>query len=369
MSQQIINPNMYLRGCTRVNWFKVKDKNQDIFICGEIHGEVGNSIEFIKNLSDRVDCPIDVFIERSYSVEQVRTIVDSNAGRFQDEPYKTCLKKGFIPKQQDIRTNRQYYQTCVKEFKGRVKLWALDLRDTSIFSMLFKMIPPVHEFITSTSLKGALFYFYECLFNFEIFREDPQYYDERVRESIFFVLDIVTDPKDKSEIFRKISGFLDPEDGKKKDKTHMELARSLNHFPSHIVDFWSDTALHFLRENEMDLFYMTPLLDINVILRLFRLLNKQEEGIIIIFVGNGHLETISEMTQYHVSLSQINRTRFPIVEYKKTFYCSGKNRFKIPIPVQKCHFKTQRMKIFQQNQPSFQKQTKIISKTKQKISL
>lgn len=349
-------------GCSEIFWFKVRDREQYIYLVGEDHNWAGNSARFLKTISKDVDCPIHVLVEKSFGSYwslRLKSDIHSNSLAFYFPPLSECTKKGSVPKDNEILDlkYRNFYKTCIEPYKGRIKLWAIDLRRTSIFHLATRVgISIVYsmdekKFLQNIKKKTEWKRWYESsldfqrsLFDFPLARTDMDAYNQKVLEALYHFYSSI--PKDaaypsmpKKDLEDTVSMIL-----KSTDKSHLDLARSVLHFPTDVVAKWVKHLKDGLNTNHpvFNLF-MISIHDLYCVLRIYRILRQTKNGFLFFFGGFGHSKNIASL------LRDCQSPSVP-VDFLFEFQCKDKEHtFQLPIPRLECAEKSERMMLYEKN--------------------
>lgn len=337
-------------GCTKVFWFHVEDRQQDIYIIGENHNDPGNSVELVRNLAEHIACPIDVFIEKPHTLhwKYIPGKKRSNMTNFSYPPIQFCLRKGKIPKDTQLSNpkNVQFFNKCIRPFKGRVKLWSIDLRKTSIFNFVKNLslqlidIAEKSEGILPSTFYSDIIDFQHCFFNFTLFNQNREQYTIEFFDSFSKIFDtiyheslITTKPNQT-----KINLIL----GKDKSPFYIVEHFIKNTSPEE-VDKWQKWFTSFLKNqrHRNENLLLVSIQDFYNLVRMYRILKKQKEGILLFFVGFLHAENMKNFLR-DVPTNDPSLK----LELKEEYNCGEKKSMFLPIPLQDCKEKTSRMEEF-----------------------
>lgn len=345
-----------IEGCTEVAWYKIKDRSQYIYIIGENHNYKGNVLSILKDFSSSLKCPIHVIVEKSYDSFWdlgIASYYKANSTSFYQPPLNTCTKKGAIPNTETLflPENKEYLENCVAPYKGRVKIWAIDVRRTSIFHLIY--IPwntCVYSLTENFVLdkikkdnswknwfertKGILY----DIFNFSLARNNLVKYDQAIMESLYKYYRAI--PKDAPETIQKtkeqlddiISGIL-----LTKDKSHLDFVKSILHFPPDVVSKWREIVIKEIEKKVFSVLFCIGIHDLYAMIRIARILKKQKEGILLFFGGFTHSKNLRLFLKESGFLGAHNI----IMVREKT----PKHQVILPIPGFPCSEKTQMMKV------------------------
>lgn len=345
-----------IKGCQKVYWFKVKNRDQFIYLIGENHTFKGNSLDILSEFSKHISCPIDILVEKEYQsywkVKSNRTY--SNIVEFEYPPLDVCTEKGSVPRSNQILEPRfkKYFENCVYPMKGRVKIWAIDIRRTSIFFLVNNpavaicyslgyqvLLEKIQNDASYRRWYDSIIDFQKAVYDFPLAGRHLDAYDKKVKELVLQVYKNIPKKapfprlsvKKLKEVLREIFETT--------DKSHLSFVRSVLRFPSVLWQNWREMCLKKLEDDKPNLssILMSTLHDIYAILRLYRIIEKQKEGIILIFAGSAHTTYISKMMMKDEIFQRLG-----FLESK-----GEDNHAYLPIPHLPCSEKTQMMKIFQ----------------------
>lgn len=347
-----------IKGCNEIFWFKVKDRKQFIYLIGEHHNYKGNPLEILLNLSKHLSCPIDILVEKTYesywNEKSFRTY--SNIVEFEYPPLDVCSQKGSVPKPENILDKKfiKYYENCVLPMKGRVKIWAIDLRKTSIFNLVSRPCVSICYSLGKYDLKKKIreqkdfkkFYdtvinFQRAVYDFDLAEQDMVSYDNKIKECVFSVYQHIPKSAPYPRFPHAILGQVFDEIVATTDKTHINFAKSVLRFPSSLWKNWQKMCLEKINKTNPTISSMllSTLHDFYAILRLYRIIQKQKEGIIVFFSGSAHTHFIMKLLETD-----------PFFELLGFLKSKGEeHQVSLPIPLLPCKEKTRMMEVFQSN--------------------
>lgn len=368
-SWNIIKTPFYIEGCTGVQWMRVEGRNQYILIIGENHQDKGNSIELIKHLADSTNCPIDVIIEDQYESywNEELGYTQSNSTRFRAEKKRVCYDPRQIPSSpRKISRSSDFYKTCIRPYQGRLKIWAEDIRSTSIFKMFldatFKVFNKYarkrvdldeieHDFNLLyetdrqfrqwfTRVKRVM----KSFFHFNLYHKDASKYHDTILKELRLLFQTEGNPINNQWFLHHLDLVL-----KSRDKSHMTFARDMTrHFSS---SYLNKLKRYVDQEIDNGLFFDTLLnaiiFDVAILLRIQKILRKQKEGLIVCFVGYNHLLNLEEI----MKIKELGHLRMVDIQY---FDCDPTTKhFSWTNPLSFCMDETQLMKKYNQLSPKF----------------
>lgn len=371
-----------IEGCTKVDCFEVKEpgRKQYIFVVGEYHNYPGNSLQILKQITEKTNCPIHVLVEKEYihSPELVSwPIPNSNLSIFHTDLSKTnppgpnlriCTDPLKIPskniKYPKTKDQIDFYKQCIKPFKGNTKIWGIDLRWSGIFKILYILTTDLFVKIVKTE---------ETLVN--LYKSDPQvkiWFDNLIdlqesflnfNEAIFFPtvydgtirLKIKTlfDPNLVPDVFkpyilrahRPIEQIIEQK-MRSKDKSYMSLIGKLQKISN---PFYMDALKRYILptlniRHSAHVMMWSYIMDLEFIYRINKILQKEKkEGFIICFVGEEHRKRISTFLR-KIPFAPGNY----LFEFLKQEVCDPiSHNSKIRIPMIGCTEKTAWMETYQ----------------------
>lgn len=334
-SPLIMSKKFTIKGCESFEWFQVEKRNQYILLVGEGHHYKGNSLEFVRQLIGNYNCPIDVITELPFETywKPATTYKQSNSTLFRRAKERICFDPTKIPPQSQMKSG-EFFNVCIKPFEGKLRIWAEDRRPTSIFSIfmtatfeLFEKFEKKYkdkfekEMFLAFKKDVNLNYWFSIMklcmksfFNFRLYQQNPQKYHDEIITNLKLLYD--NKPQNIKDWFNKhIDEIL-----KSKDKSHLDFAEDMiRHFSS---AFLEKLRRHIFTEIEKDnlvhIFLNFWFFDVSVLLRIKKIIERQSNGLIISFMGDYHLETIS-------SLLSLKDTGSLKLEKKEKIRCQNQN--------------------------------------------
>lgn len=339
-----------IKGYVNISEFKVKNRNQMIYLIGEDHTQKGNSPQILKDIAQNIDCPIHVLVEKSFDTFWNMELIEpvSNSSLFWIPPLEMCTTKGVVPKDKDLLKHKQFLNKCILPYKGRVKIWAVDIRRTSIFHLVFRlglnMVYTLGEKHVLWKIKNnpiwkkwyqSVVQFQKHLFNFHLSKQ--MYNKKIIREiyKIYYLLPQNTTPRlKKHEIRDLIDNIL-----KTTDKSHLDLYEEIQMFSPELRSKLEYQFKRFLKkEDPIGKLLLAGLFDLNCFISLHRILKKTKNGLVLMFMGFFHADHLTELLK-----------NFPQTEFVSRSLCSpSTHSFSLLVPSMNCPQKTLRMKLFLQ---------------------
>lgn len=363
-----------VEGCLVVDVFEVKERGrkQYLFVVGENHSFPGNSLELLKKLTEKTNCPIHVLVEKEYTLSPHTVawpIPNSNLSVFHsDVGLRNCTDPRKIPSKNlsSPKTTQQlqFFRQCVERFKGNTKIWGIDLRWSGIFHLLYTLTCELY--LVQLQHNDALVS--------NLYHSDPQFrhWLDRVIElqkKILNFYDAIHDPvKYDTEIRLRIKNLFDPNllpDVLKpflklpdrpiqhiinqklgsKEKSYLTLINKLLKISNYFyMNDLKNLIIPTLNENNGGhLLMWSYIMDLEFIYRINKIVQKEpKEGFIICFVGEQHRRRISDF------LRKIPHSpgayRF---EFLQQDICDGRHEATIRIPMIGCTEKTKWMTLYQ----------------------
>lgn len=376
-----------VQGCLAIDMFRVvgKERKQYIFVIGEDHNLSGNAVRLLNYITDKTKCPLNILVEKPFTYDPVPVVwpnTKSNVATFFNPPYDICTDptrlpdKKFSPKSdQEIR----FYENCIRPFRGNTKIWAIDLRWTGIFRLLYTMTCSLYLYHFKSNdnnvkkeirTNPAFSTWFEKLvklqtsfIDFTTFQLNPSKYDTEFRNNIADVIRTAPDvvlrslPLSSKPVEQIIQDHL-----KSRDRSHMTVMKHL----SSMFSLFQLTELQKIISSTLDkhsaghVFMWSFIMDLEFMFRIYKLLGKQKEGFLICFVGDKHRERISQFLSITTPIGLK-------IENMKSEKCI-RSRGTIELPSILCSHKTSWMKLFEKEHKKGDQQidqlTKVVSKLK-----
>lgn len=370
-----MNGRYELEGCTNLFEFGVENRPlQKIFLVGEHHHLPGNSIPFLQDLSREVECPIDVIVEQPYESfygflesNQMSSPI-SNMNFFRKKPWSICLQPTHVQTK-----NNLYFKTCIQPFQGKLKVWGADIRFTSLFKLFLNISDDLVEkmkfkdlnTIKITLEKNKMFetFLYHPFKNtiksflqFELYALSSEYYKKNIFDNLeilfenmgtFFKKEVTLTRTNLEKLTKKILTS--------RDKSHLSLAESITtNFPPAVYKKWTSLLLENIEKDPQYCLSLGPFMDLETVLRIYKILRLQSQGIILVYAGSRHTNSIKDLLsiQSAKKKSVFNASsKTPLdpklILIRKNSTIRSPNKVKIEIPTGlKCDDKTQNMKMY-----------------------
>ena len=372
-----ISPNRFVvDGCFQeVSLLQVEDRPQFILMVGEDHSFVGNSDTFLKALAHSTNCPIDVLIEKPFGTYWRLLIKNtrSNLIRFYFPPFDVCTDPDKMPlsdKDIHLPPYKEYKTNCLDPFKGKIKFWGTDIRRTSLFYLVQRLTFTLAMFFderypqnprdafrqtiqSDTTLKKwfkSLKQMNKALFDFQMYNFSPDYFEKQIRDRLVklykhtpdflkeFALGMEPTKKKKKTIEEDIETIL-----RSKDKSHRDLAKKVWKLTGGNLEVIKNVQSFFFNKMEADEWYLlfcNHMVDVESILRIYKLIQKQKEGILVFFAGSQHTSVVQEFITHSSAKPSIRKIRdFPCPE--------PEHKTEVQIPNISCTKKPVRMRQYE----------------------
>jgi len=317
----------------------------------------------LKKFSENFSCPIHVIVEKSFDTYwkySVSSTYKANSTLFYSPPLRTCTTKGLVPREHQLSSlSKEYLSDCLKPYKGRVKFWAIDIRRTSVFNLVSEFwIQLIYEHNADhilALLKTSDIYkrIYECtqkfienILNVQLYIKNKNLYNDRIMKTIsVFARHVVKLDSKKYPIYKNIEKVV-KEIIRTGDKSHLDLGRSLSFLSDDILHRWKENILQTSKNNPLYTMLMIPLHDIYAILRMYRLIRKHQDGIILFFGGDWHTSNMSLLIKLLPSIKYRNDNKIYPIEYLGHINCYS-NSVELPVPYLHCTTVIPSMKLFE----------------------
>lgn len=353
-----IQADIEIKGTTDVVLYKMSKRDQYIVIIGESHDYEGNSNDFLKQLSSQYNCPIHVLVEKSfdeywkYSVHQA---YNSNSTVFYFPPLSYCTRKGKIPKNAEVmkqREHKDYFDHCIAPYRGRVKIWAVDIRSTSIFHLVcYPQITIWYELgqkqmLDNVKNKKEWKEWLEAsrkvqlnLLDMDLARKDLDAYDKKIKDGIIQAYKKIPEgaPFLKMSMERLTHTMKEVLDTR--DKSHLHFMISLMYLPIEMTRVWITLIKEKLMKDAFYVLFMIGVHDLYMMVRLYRILTTQKEGWVVFFGGYVHSGYINK-------LISLTKDELKVERIAKTIGTGKDHSVKISLPKIRCGEKLQGMKLF-----------------------
>jgi len=319
-----------VQGCKSITQYDYSTEKSTghIALIGENHTYPGNNPALLEEILKKTRCPIDICVERDYEIGRVPQKLENSSlmSYFRTDPIRLCSTKGYVPKQDNILSSSpKFWRDCIEPYRGRVKIWSLDLREYKFFRVL---LIPARNAIAHRQ-KQVLF---EAILSYDRYKVNPDSYKLVVESEYRIYLHIQFPTEDDT----RYSTYLDT------GKNHMRLMHDLGYLPKGVIKQWIRIVKKHLIRDEMirDKFdTMRGIMDIYTALRIVRLIQQEENRIILFFGGDTHRRIIDELLTVYTTHVGIQPIYNP-----KTVVC-GKDDHKreMILPNIPCNKSTKRM--------------------------
>lgn len=353
-----------LEGCKNFYEFHVEDRpRQIIYLIGEHHNLSGNGLDFIQALRDVNPCSIDVIVEKEFQTmfHLAYPSISSNVGYFLSPPLLHCSHPLSIPEPIQMRQkiNQNFFKNCIEPYGGKLKIWATDIRKTSIFYIAFQLISRIYGQLESQTKTTRQFkekiqhlsthdkqfklwlnevrHLQKAFLDFDLFVEDSNMYHEIIMDALSDIFRLCP------SYFSHITSRLLPKHTTiqqrtrkiltSRDKSHMKIAEKITqHIPPQVYKNWQKYMFSIIDDEDViDLMLFTVFFDLESIYRIYNLLKKQKEGFIVVFAGSEHIKNIANMMQLEPELhlqteSKSIRSPFQIRVNIPFFPCTEKTQ-------------------------------------------
>lgn len=317
--------DIVIKGCESFEWFRVGERNQYVLLVGEGHHYKGNSPEFIRKLVGSYNCPIDVIIESPFETywNLKPSHKQSNTTMFRYAKQKLCFDPKRIPPQSQMGKG-EFFNVCIEPFQGKLRIWAQDIRASSIFwlfmnntYLFYHEFHKKHgqnsemEFKKLCDNDSDLLYWFSIVkrcfkdfFDFPLYAKDPKKYHEKILKDLNLLYQ--NKPENLKNWFNtNLEKILESQ-----DRSHLDFAEEMTRYFSE--PFLEKLRRHLHREIDRNniLFIMMNLwfFDVSILLRIQKILTRQDNGIIVCFVGDHHVESVSKLLNMKdLSLLRLNK--------------------------------------------------------------
>lgn len=300
-----------IEGCHNVTeWEYNGVRSQGRILCiGEIHDLDGNMKELIQQMLKKTNVPIDICVEKAYSdYEDIFNCLPQYAKSlscyFYSDNIRICSEKGIVPKQTHIKPNTTFFRKCIKPYKGRIKIWATDLRHTSFF-FFFRQFPNINKVKKKK--------FFKTLLSYSLYKKSRLQYDHDICTQYRNII-LEIDPSNVDKYMKLLNT----------DKNHVRLMQDLSFFPEKIIKLWIRIISHYLlnineefyKQEKNPMITKKPLqnvnksdyagqelllgiMDVYTVMRILRLTNTNENRLIIFIGGVLHRHIIDKLLQVY----------------------------------------------------------------------
>lgn len=330
-----------IEGCVHITEMRVRTvtNEQMVLLIGEKHTLSGNAEQILKDLLHYNDCPVDVLVEKDFQSHMKPSVFgwannDSNVAYFFNDPLQECTRRGKVPVDKNIldQKYKSFYKKCIKPYRGRIKIWATDMRLRSWFTYIYLLK------LTPSQRRTYLNPLWQMVFDIDEYRKDPKNYDNRVRELVKNLYDNIISwvftipPVNLNKLFND-------------EKGHMSLMKNLNHLPYPIVKALCKDTVQKLTNPKILPEYILEIMDIDTTTRILRLLSENKNRIIVVFAGYLHTDHIKDLLQ-NIYLDE-KKTQY--LYHVQTLDCSIKTKTRTvdlkPIPLT---IPTERIRLYQE---------------------
>lgn len=287
---------------------------QLLLLMGEQHDSpVNNAKEIIQTLVNELDCPIDIIVERPY-------VSNNLISYFTTKPITNCFIKGNNPKQEFLSSNTDYYKSCVEPYKGKVKMWEIDMQQMSWFNwFLFIRYNNEQQIKKDKSLMTMTKQFFLNILNYDAYVTNPTYYDNTIQEQYNTIFDYFSKKYTISDKDQFIKRFRT-----QKEKDYMKLMESLSYLTYESAKYICDKIRTECEKTFDIVAFVRYLSDAYAFMKICRIIREDKNRMIVCFVGEQHIYMLNDFFTNCLLSYKTDTTAFPYLEkigetmYKET---------------------------------------------------